>query len=1610
MALLATPASHAQSIYSEQDKLIRGGQAIGTLGVDLFGDKVNLYNGTLEFTQTDVSLPGNNALPVSVGRRLVAGSEIRTPGIFADWDLDIPHLHGVFSAGPQGPNLPWTTQNGGIARCSTYGAPPVVSSQGGGTWNPDEYWHGNFIYIPGMGSQEILSRAGTSNTNVPTDGNTWPLVTRSLWSFRCLPAPMARGSGEGFLAIAPDGTQYRFDWLVSRTYPAITKPGPLPEGLVAGPSGAARVAGRSFIEASMVGVRPGITPNVISGYGLTRQEVWIMPTVVTDRYGNTVTYGYNAAKPWQVTTIASSDGRTITLGYDATSGLVTSVNDGSRSWSYTYGSDLAGKRLDRVTQPDLAYWSYSMGSFTSSRPMYLGSPFCDTEGDVNTLTETGSMTHPSGATGTFVIKPTSHGRSFVERSCRGIPADGDYAVYPRFIASRSLVSKALRDPGQPADWVWSYVYSAAVNAASWLGCTVNCLDYKTVEVTDPRGVLTRYTFGNRFRVTEGQLQKVEVGPVGGAPLRTTTTHYRAPDAGPYSSYIGISPQKRGNGELAGRNTPADQRVITQQSVNFIWQTDPNSFDVMARPHTVTRSSSLGARTETTTFADNLSKWVLGQTDNVTEASTGKQVVKNNYDANANLLNTSRFGQLQNSFTYNGDGTLQTRSDGMVHTATFSNYKRGLAQNALYADGRTESAVVESRGLISSVTDANNFTTSYGYDIMGRLNLITRPTADTVTWNVTSLLFEPVGVAEYDIPAGHWRQTISTGNARTVTYFDAFWRPRLTRTFDALDEGNTRTMVQRNFDVDGRTVYQSYPARTITSVNAPPAGTRTTYEPLGRSATQVADSELGALTSYSYYDPAFVSRSVNPRGFTTTTSFQAFDEPNESAISRVVAPEGVTVDINRDVFSKSKSITRSGGGLSATRAYVYDIRERLCKTVEPEIGATIQDYDGASNVIWRASGLGLTSTTTCDTASVPPANKVSYAYDTRNRLTSTSFGDGSPSITRSYMPDGLPYQVASNGSLWGYEYNKRRLLTREILSYGSSIWTVIRDYNANGHASQMTYPDSAVVTFAPNALGLATGVSGYINANTVSYHPNGAVAGYTLGNGIVHSLTQNTRGLPLVNRDAGVMQDQYGFDANGNVSAITDQQEGVSTRTMGNPTDYDGLDRLKNVSAPGMWGTATYTYDALDNIRTSVVGARNSVHNYNTSTNRLDTINTNGVFTGYAYDNQGNITGRGTQGLYFDQGNRMQLANGKATYTYDGLGRRIVTSATDGTYRLQMYSQAGQLLFSQQQQGMLVSNTRYVYLGGKEIAETNSATGTSYAHTDALGSPVARTNSSAGLLTRTRYEPYGNTAAGTIPNGIGFAGHVNDPDTGLVYMQQRYYDPMGARFMSLDPVTTDANTGKSFNRYDYAANNPYKYRDPDGRSICGTYFCEVWSADGSYPDSWGVSNVRFGLTGTTNSGSAGGGSSTEFDSALQETWKRLKQIPEIAQIERLSGSLTVKTTTGNTGYEDSNKTIFVNPRILLMEYRTAAPSEWDRLSSESYDLLDSRRPSYQGFNLVRVLAHEAFHATQGSGSDYVLNREAYEGPALRFENIFMYKYYGEPYRREWGDAYVRKIEK
>ena len=104
----------------------------------------------------------------------------------------------------------------------------------------------------------------------------------------------------------------------------------------------------------------------------------------------------------------------------------------------------------------------------------------------------------------------------------------------------------------------------------------------------------------------------------------------------------------------------------------------------------------------------------------------------------------------------------------------------------------------------------------------------------------------------------------------------------------------------------------------------------------------------------------------------------------------------------------------------------------------------------------------------------------------------------------------------------------------------------------------------------------------------------------------------------------------------------------------------------------------------------------------------------------------------------------------------------------------------------------------------------------YYYTDPQGTVLAKADAQGHILATYDYAPYGSQALGTPPDGPGYTGHVNDPESGLVYMQARYYDPSTGRFLSVDPVGSAPGNVFNFNRYGYANNNPVVNVDPDGR--------------------------------------------------------------------------------------------------------------------------------------------------------------------------------------------------
>ncbi|WP_234409559.1 RHS repeat-associated core domain-containing protein, partial [Ideonella sp. B508-1] len=864
-------------------------------------------------------------------------------------------------------------------------------------------------------------------------------------------------------------------------------------------------------------------------------------------------------------------------------------------------------------------------------------------------------------------------------------------------------------------------------------------------------------------------------------------------------------------------TPQQSKIIGRQGVNF--SNVVTAFDKYARGTSATLSSTLGlSKTVATLYFDQTDKWILGQLQELSINGVG--VESFSFDSSSALpLSRSNFGKLSASYTFNTDGTLASIKDGLNHTTKFESYKLGTPQTVTYPDTTRKTAVVNQIGGIDSLKNEAGITTNFGYDAMGRLSAIYYPTETGLTYNATNLNFEQVNSVEYGLPAGHWRWTKSTGKGVVTSYLDGMWRERIVVTQDSSNAATLRA-VSKNFDFENRPTFVGYPQATVPSITDTPKGTTTVYDPLGREISRTIDTELSPAqrTATNVYQSGFTTQTTDFNGNVSTSSFQAYDNPDKAVLASLSGPEGLNLSITRDAFGATTSMTKNGTSAgvttSVTRNYVYDGYHQLCKTVEPELGATVQDWDAAGNLAWRSGGVSLTSTGSCDTASVPAAQKISYGYDARNRLTSTTFGDSSPAITRTYTDDGLPKTSTTNGNTWTYNYNNRRLLASQVMSINGGNFKLAWDFDANGNVSQLTYPDGTVLAYAPNALGEPTQVGTY--ATSITRFPNGAVKSYTFGNGITHTLTQNVRGLPLLVSDSGTLKDQYSYDANANVIGIDDQQENLTDRTL----TYDGLNRLK--TANGIWGSGSFTYDVQDNIRSSTVGSRSITHAYDPATNLLTGVS-GSVTYAYAYDANGNITSRAGQAFVFDLGNRLTSSTGKASYIYDGEGRRTFITNAGGATHLQLYDQGGRFLYARRNTGS-IATTKYVYLGTQLIAEVDSANGTIYTHVDGLGSPVARTDTAAAVLSRTRFEPFGKVVSGyspTRPDSIGFTGHVYDADTGLTYMQQRYYDPIAGRFLSTDPVLADVSNGGNFGRYTYVDNNPYAKVDPDGRDAVVT---------------------------------------------------------------------------------------------------------------------------------------------------------------------------------------------
>ena len=152
------------------------------------------------------------------------------------------------------------------------------------------------------------------------------------------------------------------------------------------------------------------------------------------------------------------------------------------------------------------------------------------------------------------------------------------------------------------------------------------------------------------------------------------------------------------------------------------------------------------------------------------------------------------------------------------------------------------------------------------------------------------------------------------------------------------------------------------------------------------------------------------------------------------------------------------------------------------------------------------------------------------------------------------------------------------------------------------------------------------------------------------------------------------------------------------------------------------------------------------------------------------------------------------------YTYNG---SLLTHMTYGSNSLHFYYDASGRPLS-----VVYNGDTYYYilsLQGDVVAILDSSGVSVVEYTyDAWGRPLTTTGSMAASL--------------GLHNPLRYRGYVYDRETGLYYLQSRYYNPTIGRFISADKYVLTGHGLVGHNMFAYCNNNPIMFSDPAGESI------------------------------------------------------------------------------------------------------------------------------------------------------------------------------------------------
>ncbi len=325
---------------------------------------------------------------------------------------------------------------------------------------------------------------------------------------------------------------------------------------------------------------------------------------------------------------------------------------------------------------------------------------------------------------------------------------------------------------------------------------------------------------------------------------------------------------------------------------------------------------------------------------------------------------------------------------------------------------------------------------------------------------------------------------------------------------------------------------------------------------------------------------------------------------------------------------------------------------------------------------------------------------------------------------------------------------------------------------------------------------------------------------------------------------------YEYDVLGNITKITVKEPGATSYSEKVSYTYDDLGQLIREDNLDLNQTIVYTYDAGGNIASKRIYGYTTTAELGVTRKRYlyfydpvwkdklvsieTSVNNNPVTQDISYDEIGNpLTYRDSMSFTW-QGRQMKTANLNGTsvsYKYNADGLRTYKKVGSTVHE---YEYSGDKLFYEKR-GDIKFYYRYDVNGNLMSITRLKANGdkfTLYAICNSRGDVEELRKEDGTLYARYVYDTWGNTikiidASGTEitepanlakQNPFRYRGYYFDTESGLYYLQSRYYDPVTGRFVNGDSIAlTLVSTGSvaDKNLYAYCDNNPVTRSDSCG---------------------------------------------------------------------------------------------------------------------------------------------------------------------------------------------------